>query len=70
MTESNVPETLLRYVANDLRPVRPLAPPSRRALALVPLGVALLVGAPAFWGLRQNLSDLGVALAWGVSGLQ
>jgi hypothetical protein len=70
MTESNVPETLLRYVANDLRPIRPLAPPSRRALALVPLGVALLVGAPAFWGLRQNLSDLGVALAWGVSGLQ
>jgi hypothetical protein len=70
MNETNVPEALLRFVARDLRPVRALAPPSRRALSLVPLGAALLMGVPAFWGLRQNLSELGTGLAWGVSSLQ
>ena len=70
MTETNVPDVLLRFVQSDLRPVRPLAPPSRRALTLVPISIALLVAVPAFWGLRQNLSAMGTMLAWGLSSLQ
>jgi len=61
---------LLEAVARDLRPVRPLAPPWRRALVLLPLGFLLLVGVPWFWGFRKNLSELGMWLAWGLSALQ
>lgn len=70
MSERSVPEGLLRFVASDLRPVKPLSTPARRALALTPLGVALLVGMPLLWGLRENVSLVGDTLAWGVSGLQ
>jgi hypothetical protein len=50
--------------------VKPLAAPRRRALALLPLGGLLLVGIPAVWGWRSNLSELGTAVAWGLSALQ
>lgn len=75
MSESRVPAVLLQQVAQDLRPVRPLASPWRRALTLAPVGLLLLVGVPAFWGWRQNVAQLDAsvmwgAMVWGLSGLQ
>jgi hypothetical protein len=69
--ETQVPPELLAAVERGLKPVRPIASPARRVLALLPLGLALLVAIPAFWGgLRSNVSALGPAAAWGLSGLQ
>lgn len=68
--ETPVPPELLAAVEREMRPVRPLASPARRALALLPLGIALLVAIPAFWGWRSNFAALGPAVAWGLSGLQ
>lgn len=75
MSEPSVPAALLQAVARDLRPVRPLASPARRALTLAPLGVLLLVGLPAYWGWRRNVALLDAsamwgAMVWGLSGLQ
>jgi len=70
MSEQRVPADLLAAIRRDLRPVRPLAAPGRRALALLPLGLTLLVGLPVFWGWRSNFSQLGMVVAWGLSGLQ
>jgi hypothetical protein len=70
MMETSVPPDLLAAVGRGLRPVRPLASPARRVLALLPLGLVLLLAIPAFWGLRGNASLLGFATAWGLSGLQ
>jgi hypothetical protein len=70
MTEDRPPAALLQSVARNLRPVRPLFPPWGRALLLLPLGLALVVGAPLFWGWRSNLADLGLAAAWGLSALE
>jgi hypothetical protein len=65
-----VPAALMRAVLADHRPVRPLAPPWRRALGLLPLGTLVVVSAPLYWGWRINLAELGPLLAWGLSGLQ
>ncbi|HEV7785085.1 MAG TPA: NrsF family protein [Thermoanaerobaculia bacterium] len=66
-----MPPELLAAVERGLAPVRPIASPARRVLALLPLGLALLVAIPAFWGgLRRNVSELGPMVAWGLSGLQ
>ncbi len=70
MSEPRVPDEILARVRSDLRPVRPFASPSRRVLALLPLGLTLLVAVPAFWGWRNNLAALGPAAAWGLSALQ
>ncbi|HYU35873.1 MAG TPA: NrsF family protein [Thermoanaerobaculia bacterium] len=70
MSNVQVPEEILATVRRDLRPVRPFASPSRRALALLPLGLALLLAVPAVWGWRNNLSSLGALGAWGLSALQ
>jgi hypothetical protein len=75
MSEPRVPAALLQEVARDLRPVRPLASPARRALTLAPVGLLLLVGVPAFWGWRENLPLLDASMmwggmVWGPSGLQ
>ena len=64
------PAALLRAVAADHRPVRPLAPAWRRTLALAPLGMLAVITAPLYWGWRSNLAELGPFLAYGVSGLQ
>jgi hypothetical protein len=58
---------LRAVVARDLRPVRPLWPPSRRALTLAPLAVAIVVGVPAINFFRSDLAALGVVKAWGLS---
>jgi hypothetical protein len=70
ITDPPLPPGLLAAVESDLKPVRPLASPARRALALLPLGLALVAAIPAFWGLRKNFPALGPAVAWGLSGLQ
>jgi hypothetical protein len=75
VAESRVPAVLLQRVARDLRPVSPLASPWRRMLGLIPLGALMLIGVPLVWGFRANLAPLtssawGVAVAWGLSGVQ
>ena len=49
MSQAQVPAALLSAVKRDLNPIRPLASPARRALALLPIGLILLMGMPAFW---------------------
>ena len=61
---------LRSVVANDLRPVRPLWPPSRRALALLPLAIAIVVGVPVMHYFRTDLGTLGFFRAWGLSILE
>jgi hypothetical protein len=65
-----LPEALVRAFAADPRPVRPLPPPWRRALALTPFGAAVVVAAPGFWGWRSNLAELGAGMAWGLTAVQ
>src|SRR5262245_33188760 len=67
MADERVPSELAAAVRDDLRPVRPLAPPARRALWLLPFGLLALVGVPACWGWRSNLDALGAATTWGLS---
>jgi hypothetical protein len=57
-------------VAKDLRPVRPLWPPSRRALALLPLAIAIVVGVPVVHYFRTDLGTLGFFRGWGLSILE
>lgn len=58
---------LRAIVSRDLRPVRPLWPPSRRALALAPIAIAIVVGVPLINLFRTDLSALGLVKAWGLS---
>lgn len=58
------PATLRAAIAADLKPTRPLAPPSRRALALAPLAVAILIGIPTLHRFRVDLGLLGLSRAW------
>ena len=58
---------LRAIVSRDLRPVRPLWPPSRRALTLAPLAVAIVVGIPVINFFRTDLAALGIVKAWGLS---
>ena len=69
MSDSRVPASLLAAVRNDLRPVRPLASPLVRALALLPLGAILLFGIPAFWAGR-TITGLTPTSWWILSGLE
>ena len=64
------PQELRRAIAADLRPVRPLRPPARRALAVaawVPLAAALVL---ALLGLRPDAASLGWPLAVGPLALE
>lgn len=70
MSDASRSAALFRAIAQDLRPVRPLPSPRRRALALAPLGVVLLVGTPLFWGWRGNLAMLDPSISWGLSIVQ
>ena len=70
MRDEMIPTALLDEVRHDLRPVRPLPPPSVRALLVLPIGVALLAGLPLFWGLRKNIDQLPSWASWGLSGLE
>jgi hypothetical protein len=70
MTDRPVPASLLSVVQRDLRPVRPLASPGRRALALVPVGLVLLIGLPLFWYWRNHLAQLAPWPSWPLSPLE
>jgi hypothetical protein len=70
MTDDRVPAALLSAVKRDLRPVRPLASPGRRTLALLPLGAVLLAGIPLFWRWHAHLSSLAPWSWWAVSAIE
>src|SRR4051812_46253369 len=70
MNEIDVPASLLSQVRAGLEPVTPLASPSRRLLALVPLALILFLGPPMFWGWRINLELLPSWTSWGLSALE
>ncbi len=63
----SAPDPLRRAVARDLRPVRPLAPPFRRALLLVPLALAIVAAVPLLNFFRSDMKALGVFGSWGLS---
>jgi hypothetical protein len=69
MSENHVPAALFDAVKRDLRPVRPLASPARRALALLPIGLVLLIGMPLFWASRTSIV-LASWPSWIVSALE
>jgi hypothetical protein len=66
-TEHSLSDALKARVLADLRPVRPLASPWKRAVLLLPIGLALLALVPWRYGLRH---DLGGVSLWGLSLLQ
>jgi hypothetical protein len=70
MNESDIPASLLNQVRADLEPVTPLAAPSRRLLALVPLALILFFGPPIYWGWRTNLALLPGWTSWGLSAVE
>jgi len=67
MTEHDIPASLVSHVRADLAPVRPLASPARRLLALVPLAAFLLLGPPLFHDWRTNFALLPGWTSWGLS---
>jgi len=70
MTEANVPASLLNHVRANFEPVRPLASPLRRMLALVPLAMLLFFGPPMYFSWRENLAQLPGWASWGMSALE
>jgi hypothetical protein len=70
MADHPVPAALLSAVRRDLAPVRPLASPIRRALALLPVGVALLIGIPMFWAWHRHVARPIGWPSWGLSALE
>ena len=70
MSAVHLPPALRAAIDADLRPVRPLARPGRRALALLPLGIALLIGMPAFWVWSRHITALAPWPWWGFSPLE
>ena len=65
--EPVVPAALRDRVSADLRPVRPLADPWKRALLLAPVALVVVAAVHARYGTR---GDLGGVLLWGASLLQ
>jgi hypothetical protein len=70
MIEPNVPASLLNRVRASCEPVRPLASPSRRILALVPLALILFLGPPMYHHWRENFAQLPSWASWGLSALE
>jgi len=70
MTEPGIPASLLNQVRANLEPVRPLASPSRRLLALMPLAFVLFFGPPLYYHWRENFSSLPSWVSWGLSVLE
>ena len=64
---TQTPSLLRGTIARDLKPTRPLRPPSVRALVLVPLAAAIVVAVPTFHFFRSDLAAIGVVRAWGFS---
>ena len=70
MTEHDIPAALVSHVRESLSPVRPLASPALRLLALMPLAAFLLLGPPLYWEWRDNLALLPGWASWGLSILE
>jgi len=70
MSDVHLPSAFRSAIDADLRPVRPLATPGRRALALLPLGIALLIGMPAFWVWSRHITVLAPWPWWSLSPLE
>lgn len=66
MTE-RVPAAVEAAIRSDLRPVRPLPSPARRALRLAPLVALTLIAASSVFALRRDAATLGWILTWGAS---
>ena len=66
MSGTPLPPALRAAVASDLRPVRPLASPARRALALLAWAAVAAALVLALRGLRTDAAELGLLLTWGV----
>jgi negative regulator of sigma F NrsF-like protein len=64
---TDTPPKLRETIARDLRPTRPLRPPSMRALALLPLAVAIVLAIPWLHFFRSDMSAIGLVKAWGFS---
>ncbi|MCX7894803.1 MAG: NrsF family protein [Thermoanaerobaculum sp.] len=62
-----LPPRLRLQVAQDLRPVRPVAAPSVRLVLVILWVCALLIAGPALLGLRFNAPRLGFWLLWGAT---
>lgn len=62
----SLPPALRRAVAEELKPVRPLPPPWRRALPLLAWAVAAAALLLALRGLRPDAERLGGLLLWGL----
>jgi hypothetical protein len=62
-----VPPSLRDAVQRDLRPTRPLRPPSVRALVLIPLAVAIVLAVPWLHFFRPDMGAIGFLKAWGFS---
>jgi negative regulator of sigma F NrsF-like protein len=63
----SAPDPLRRAVARDLRPVRPLLPPFRRALILLPVALLTVAAVPLLHFFRSDMSALGWLGSWGLS---
>jgi hypothetical protein len=64
-------EAQLRHaIAGDLRPTRPLLPPSTRALLLAPLALATVLAVPSLNFYRPDLAEIGVVRIWALSILE
>ena len=64
------PAALREVVLRDLRPVRPLSPPSRRAVPLLVLALLSIALQPLVLGVRGDAARLGPFLMWGLSAAQ
>lgn len=57
------PQALLDAIKKDLAPVKPLAPPWRRALFVVPVALVVM-GMPFLYYRLRDTTDLGATLGW------
>ncbi len=64
MSAPRLPEELRRAVAEDLRPVKPLAPPWRRALVLAAWVPAAALAVVSLLHLRHDAPAMGAPLTW------
>jgi len=65
-----MPEPLRRILAEDLAPVRPLAPVWQRTLAAAAVASVLFAGAVSVMTLRPDMPQLPAWLSWGCSIVQ
>jgi hypothetical protein len=63
----SAPEGLRNRIKNDLRPTRPLRSPYVRALALIPIAVAIVLAVPGLHFFRPDIRAIGFVRAWGFS---